>query len=116
MSETNKSVLVIDTPKNCNECKLCYHEYYITHEEIYCTVHKSGVFIEVNKDNKPEWCPLSPLPSYKEKQTYEQKEEVEGKTSKQRSFQQAAKTVRLMRDMYDSGWNGCLDAILKGEK
>ena len=98
----SKSVLVIDTPKNCYECKLCYHEYYLSHEETYCTVHDSGVFIAVDKQNKPDWCPLSPLPSYRP--IYEEIKRGDTKSM-----------THLITSIHDIGYNECLDEILKGD-
>ena len=99
MGKTNKSVLVIDTPECCNECKLCYHEYYITHTETYCTVHKSDVFIAVDKHIKPEWCPLSPLP-----------EEIKLKQDEDTVYD----TYSLLMRHYAKGWNEFREEILKG--
>ena len=52
----NKSVLVIDTPANCNECRLLNYEYG-------CPI--IGATGERNK-GRSEWCPLRPLPSKKQ--------------------------------------------------
>jgi len=50
-----KSVLVIDTPKNCAECKLMYLQG--TGESI-CNA--------VDWEERPSWCPLKPLPHSKQ--------------------------------------------------
>ena len=50
-----KSILVIDTPKNCAECKLVYLQG--TGESI-CNA--------VDWEERPSWCPLKDLPSNKE--------------------------------------------------
>ena len=45
----NKSVLVIDTPTNCNEC------------EVKCDGYTAKQYAE-KAITKPSWCPLRPLP------------------------------------------------------
>lgn len=57
----SKSVLVINTPKNCCSCYLCG----FTLNSQYCRGKKKDI-----KDTsvKPDWCPLKPLP---EKNTIE---------------------------------------------
>ena len=98
----NKSVLVIDTPKNCDECRLCYHEYYISHEETYCQLHKSGTFIAVDKNTKPDWCPLSPIPERINLKQY---------------VDNAARNIdSVLTHQYAQGWNSFREEILKGEE
>lgn len=46
-----KSILVIDTPKNCAECKLMYLQGI---GESICNA--------VDWEERPSWCPLRPLP------------------------------------------------------
>ena len=52
-----KSILVIETPKDCYECP-CYYE-----ERNKC----EATFKNVEDDDieKPSWCPLRPLPKWK---------------------------------------------------
>ena len=48
---TGKSVLVIDTPKNCSECKLIFLQ----------GIGKS-ICNAVDWEERPSWCPLKPIP------------------------------------------------------
>lgn len=51
----SKSILVIDTPKNCAECKLMFLQ----------GIGKS-ICNAVDWSRRPSWCPLRPLPNRKE--------------------------------------------------
>lgn len=57
MSE--KSVLVINTPKNCKECDC--------HLWLVCVPADEDIdeYIDASK-TKPDWCPLRPLPEPKD--------------------------------------------------
>lgn len=60
----NKSILVIDTPKSCRLCNLrtnCGQCEMCVAIEGYRIVTKYS-----EKGTKPVWCPLRPLPSYKD--------------------------------------------------
>jgi hypothetical protein len=46
----SKSVLLVDTPEKCEDCKLLYH------------CHKYENVIIFN--TKPDWCPLKELPEH----------------------------------------------------
>lgn len=59
----SKSVLVIDTPKSCRDCPLRYDPY--GHLET-CYIEDLYVDEYYEENIKPEWCPLVPLPSYKD--------------------------------------------------
>ena len=50
----SKSILVIDTPKNCAECKLMFLQGI---GESICNA--------VDWSRRPSWCPLRTLPSFK---------------------------------------------------
>lgn len=95
-----KSILIIDTPKNCRECKLRYDSYGQCE---VCILADDIVehFYETN--TKPEWCPLSSLPSKKELQHYIQRGDAKSMT-------------HTMMYMHDQGWNDCIEEIMKGKK
>lgn len=57
----NKSVLVMKTPKTCENCYMLSHNYC----NFQCLI--TGELIE-KSNNRPDWCPLKPLP---EKSTIE---------------------------------------------
>lgn len=100
----NKSILVIDTPKNCY-CPLCFYT------EMYSEYQCSGTGYTNNYSRtiteygemaaRPEWCPLSPIP---QRVTIP---EVSRGNSKSLTH-----TVQIM---YGIGYNQCIDDILKGE-
>lgn len=50
---SDKSILIVDTPKNCNECSLSAH---IGFNELVCCFKRTYV----DKYDKPYWCPLQP--------------------------------------------------------
>lgn len=88
----NKSILVIDTPNNCGECKICasWQESAFSIREYWCAASDSGY---VNPDSKPDWCPLKPVP----------KKEYEGGTWTMSGY---------IEDGFPIGWNACIDEIL----
>lgn len=53
-----KAILVIDMPKNCNDCALNYDNQNCLGIEVF-----TKVSIE---DDRPSWCPLKPMPERKE--------------------------------------------------
>ena len=57
-----KAILVIDMPTNCMDCPMCQLSDW--DGEYHCFGANS---VEVNfKGDKPDWCPLRPLPDEKE--------------------------------------------------
>lgn len=77
----SKSVLVLDTPKNCNSCVLCCGRLYP-----FC---KMNVFRDIeDSDTVPDWCPLKPLPE---------------------KITRVAVTDHW--NSIKAGWNNCIDAI-----
>ena len=55
---SDKSILIVDTPKNCNECSLSAH---IAFNKLVCCFKRTYV----DKYDKPYWCPLRKLPKKK---------------------------------------------------
>ncbi len=83
-----KAVLVMDIPEQvCQKCTLCY-ETENDDKYMCCAVGKL-----LPDGEKPDWCPLRELPEKKEL-TYN----------------------NLCADNKVSGWNDCLDEILKERK
>lgn len=59
----SKSVLIIDTPKNCDKCPLCYHEHSMDYlskpkTSTYCIANGDNMCKEIDAETKPDWCPL----------------------------------------------------------
>lgn len=81
----SKSVLVIDTPKNCRSCYLRGFTLNLQ----YCR----GKLKDIKDTSiKPEWCPLKLLPEKDTKNHFPDEFE----------------------DGYAAGWNGCIDEITGG--
>lgn len=57
----NKSILVIDTPEKCVDYPICasYAESAFSPREYWCTASENT---NVNPYDKPNWCPLNPVP------------------------------------------------------
>ena len=53
----NKAILVIDMPKNCYDCPLSVRDEYDLGFE--CCLQYKGY---VDRNGKPNWCPLKPAP------------------------------------------------------
>lgn len=88
----SKSVLVIDTPKSCENCYMLSHNYC----NFQCLI--TGELIE-KSTNKPDWCPLKPLP---------EKMKVTGLYNGE-YFKAGGKLPS-----YKIGWNDCIDEITGG--
>ena len=68
----SKSVLVIDTPENCLDCKFCYE--LDEGVEACCSISDddkdTSLMKKINYEygycqGKPDWCPLKELPNKK---------------------------------------------------
>ena len=92
----SKSVLVIDTPSSCKECKLRYDNYGYC--EVCILLNDDIEYFCVTK-TKPTYCPLSPLPEKKELTHYIQRGDAKSMT-------------HMMMSIHDQGWNDCIDEIL----
>ena len=94
----SKSVLVIDTPKNCMDCDLSY-------DCCCCSITSTGFYdYEDNFDpneNVLKDCPLSPLPSSIRLNQY-----VDNAALNMES---------MLAYQYAQGWNEFRNEILKGE-
>ena len=81
LDRKQKSILIIDTPKTCEECDC--HLWKV------CVPADEDIDEYVNPSKtKPEWCPLKPLPS----KGYGDEDDFEQTT-------------------YFDGWNDCLEEI-----
>lgn len=93
----SKSILVIDTPETCLDCKFCREIQEGI--EACCELSDEPNDKEICRmidvgycQEKPDWCPLKDMP---EKRYHNLPD------------------CRLK--VYDSGWNDCIDEILKGD-
>lgn len=81
----SKGFVLVDIPENCINCEYFGLMCKITGEK--CNRY--------NKDGKPDWCPIRPLPKKEKINPYDFCNNVTC-TAKER------------------GWNACIDKILKG--
>lgn len=93
----NKSILIIDTPKNCAECRLV--DYWKRVQEYHCRYLDNRYLKEY--DEKPIDCPLKPVPQKKDLIEIE------------KSFIQ--NKVSIVKLYNASGYNACIDEILGEE-
>lgn len=92
-----KSALVMDMPESCDMCDFVDDEQPPRYGErtLYCTVPGIGEDATDYIACRPDWCPLRELPEKKEELSVEEYE-----------FGGLGKA-------FTSGWNACLDEILK---
>lgn len=99
----SKSVLVIDTPKNCYDCpfgtEYCGNlEYEGCCELAECLDSDMRLITEEHYDyeskSRPEWCPLKLLPEKKE-------------------YIVPIDNVESQKDIIAVGWNACIDVITR---
>lgn len=95
-----KSVLVIDTPSSCIMCPLCYYNEIYSEHECRGTNGYFKTFGIYGRNTKPEWCPLSPLPEYKDL------------TSHVTYINQYTTLGNILHYNYAQGFNSCLEKIL----
>ena len=96
----SKSVLVIDTPENCLDCRFCYE--LDEGVEACCSISDDDKDASLMKkidceygycQGKPDWCPLKPLPEEKEEECWRSKLSL----------------------AWIRGWNTCISKIAGGE-
>lgn len=79
----SKSILVINTPRSCSDC------IARSLSDDCAVIYKSVAEHRYNK-SKPNWCPLKEIPKYENDHCNSDNYEI-----------------------YDRGWNDCIDKILK---
>lgn len=101
----SKSVIVIDAPESCRECKFRYDNYGCC--EI-CILQDDEVDYFYTSKTKPDWCPLSPLPEKTDLQPY-----IDAIAKDIENDDYSLNHVSLYH--YARGYNNCLNDILGGE-
>lgn len=95
-----KGIIVVDIHKSCLDCQFCFE--IDEGIEACCTLtadkedDSSFMMIDDYCQNKPEWCPVKPIP---------EKKELKGDVSNVKSISE--ESIKI-------GWNDCIDEILKG--
>ena len=82
----SKAVLVMDMPSSCSKCDFCEHQ---DEGWLWCNIKNKTA----RAFDKPDWCPLKPMPSKKDDDFYDWDK---------------ANQVK--------GYNACIDELLKGEE
>lgn len=86
-----KAILVMDMPSSCMGCNFLHCE--IEENKEYCEAREIRKQVNLAKEEKPDWCPLKPMPSKKD-----------------------VKNAKTMTDLgWIDGYNTCIDEIL-GDK
>lgn len=83
----SKSILVIDTPNNCNQCPVFNNVY----TDMTCRGNGRTIDYPFPNNKIQDWCPLKEAPERKKLGDF----------------------VSPLEDMKVVGWNACLDEILK---
>ena len=86
----SKSVLVIDTPGSCMGCNFFIFDGDTNMDS--CMARETARSVDLEKYDKPDWCPLKPLP-----------EKITGVSSTDHW-----KSIK-------EGWNGCINKITGGD-
>lgn len=90
----SKSVLVIDTPGSCMGCNFFIFDGDTNMDS--CMARETARSVDLEKYDKPDWCPLNPLP--------EKKEYVDPTSSE-----------KAKKNIIAVGWNTCINMIVKGD-
>ena len=85
----SKGIIVVDVPENCMEC-----EYRLTNG--YCIPSRKDIFKFALSKQKPDWCPIQPMP---------EKKPLTGEASSPRD---------VLEEVLRAGYNTCIDEILEG--
>lgn len=100
----SKSVLVIDTPKNCYDCpfgaEYCGNLGYEGCCELAGCLNSDMRLIteelyDYECEQRPVWCPLKPLPEKKE-------------------YINSNSNIETTKNIAAAGWNACIDEITGG--
>ncbi len=92
----SKSVLVIDTPGSCMGCNFFICDGDTNMDS--CMARETARSVDLEKYDKPDWCPLKPLP--------EKKEEM--------GMPRTPSMNDIKRIGFQKGWNACIDEIIGG--
>ena len=85
----SKSILVIDTPNSCMGCNFLYCD--VEHDTDNCIACEESRKVNLEKEEKPDWCPLREMPEKKRVSLLDNELEIGKK----------------------HGYNACIDEILK---
>ena len=86
-----KAILVLEMPSSCMGCNFLHCE--IEENKEYCEAREIRKQVDLANEEKPDWCPLRPMPEKKKVQD----------------------VLYLHSEYFDLGYNACIDEIL-GDK
>ena len=90
----SKAVLVMDMPNSCMGCNFLYCDVESNVDS--CQAREISKPINLEKEDKPDWCPLRPMPD---------KNEILHTNQYQ---------FGVLGRGFSEGWNACIDKILGG--
>lgn len=93
----NKSILVIDTPKDCTNCPCHHRDNAMVRNKEWCYAGMRALGESEIKNSKPEWCPLKKVPRKRPLIG------IDGVNS----------TTEIRERSRQEGFNSCIDEILK---
>ena len=88
----SKAVLVMDMPDSCMGCNFLYCDAENNSES--CQAREKSRIVDLENDDKPDWCPLREMPE------------------KKKTIGTESETERIYMNC---GWNDCIDAIGGGD-
>ena len=84
----SKGIIVVDMPERCNQCKFWFAKATAP-IEYRCMGEQKNITEKHLNENKPDWCPIKPLPEKAHHEEY------------------------CDNGRYGKGWNECIDEMLK---
>lgn len=101
----SKAVFTMETPKNCYECPFSCEWFGDPAYEACCELYGNLLaeeealiteeYYDYESKEKPDWCPLKPLPEKKE-------------------YINSVSNIEATKNIAAAGWNACLDEITGG--
>ena len=88
----SKGIIVVNMPNTCFNCRMGFENEYYDQFECY---FKPGEEIKSDGE-RPDWCPIKPMP--------EKKPPIK---------QTVSPMITEQYEIYDKGWNACIDEIFK---
>lgn len=89
----SKAILVIDMPDSCMGCNFLYCDAENNSES--CQAREKARIVNLENEDKPDWCPLREMPE------------------KKKTIGTESETERIYMNC---GWNDCIDAIGGGDE
>lgn len=100
----SKAVLVMDMPDSCMGCNFLYCNVESNVDS--CQAMEVSKIVDLEKEDKPDWCPLRPLPEKLQEEYEDKVKTINGDWI----------SVGSGIDSVAVGYNQCIDDILGGVK